>query len=332
MLDLTNGENSCKWITLPTSGPSPGKRYGHTMCYMKPYLIVFGGNVGNKITSDICLINIDEGILEWKKLEPAGEIPCARMYHASAVCRHGGASGMMIVSGGRSDSSNALNDTWGLRKHRNGTWDWLKAPYCNNYNPLKRYQHSMAFYYNFMVVLGGRTDEDLKNIPIEIYDTESSEWTELAFFNKFRHSSWIVENNLYTHGGFDYIQPMISKNDLVMIDIIKLMNTNPNLMKRLEKFNESLSKNRQNTNTTNNSLGLNNSTSASSNNSRNVTPTISPTNSGLSNFNNGNLNNPSLGKYANGNSNLSNTEMQLNLFNKININGNLFYYLIYFVI
>jgi len=288
---------------------------------MKPYLIVFGGNVGNKITSDIILINIDEGILEWKKLEPTGDIPCSRMYHAAAVCRNGGASGMMIVYGGRGETSNALNDTWGLRKHRNGTWDWLKAPYCNNYNPLKRYQHSMAFYNSFMVVLGGRTDEDLKNIPIEIYDTESSEWTELAFFNKFRHSSWIVENNLYTHGGFDYIQPMISKNDLVMIDIIKLMNTNPNLMKRLDKFNESLSKNK----TTQMQFVSNSSTSASNsnsqNNSRNVTPTISPTNS---NLNNVNLNNPSLTKYtsANANATLSNAEIQLNLFNKININGN----------
>ena len=42
-----------------------------------------------------------------------------------------------------------------------------------------------------MIILGGRTDEDIKNIPIEIYDTESSEWAELANFNKFRHASWL---------------------------------------------------------------------------------------------------------------------------------------------
>ena len=60
MLDLTNGENNCKWITLPCSGNSPGKRYGHTMCYMKPFLMTFGGNVGNRITNDIHLINVDD--------------------------------------------------------------------------------------------------------------------------------------------------------------------------------------------------------------------------------------------------------------------------------
>lgn len=334
MLDLSNGENNCKWINLPTTGNSPGKRYGHTMCYMKPYLIVFGGNIGSKITNDICLINIDEGILEWKKLDTQGEVPCARMYHASAVCKNGGASGMMIVYGGRSESSCALNDTWGLRKHRNGTWDWLKAPYSNGYNPLKRYQHSMAFYYSFMVVLGGRTDEDLKNIPIEIYDTESSDWTELAFFNKFRHSSWIFENNLYTHGGFDYVAPMISKNDLVMIDMIKLMNTNNNLTKKLEKLNLTLNKsnkqvanipttNSQNNSINNNIQTLNISTgacsSSSANNSKNVTPTISPTNASFTNPNT--INNSSLTKYTAGNYSLSNAEVQLNLFNKINISG-----------
>lgn len=302
------------------------------MCYMKPFLMTFGGNVGSRITNDIFLINIDDGIFEWKKLEPQGEIPCSRMYHASSVCKYGGACGMMIVYGGRGESSNALNDTWGLRKHRNGTWDWLKAPYSNNYSPLKRYQHSMAFYYNFMVVLGGRTDDDLKNIPIEIYDTESSEWTELAFFNKFRHSSWIVDNGLYTHGGFDYISPMISKNDLVMIDIIKLMNTTSNLTKKLDKLNDMINKTnknssdtRTNTNSTNPNTNLNISTnsgnSQSASTSKNPTPNISPTNTG--NNNNQMMQNQSLGKYNNGNpaNNASSAEAQLNMFSKLNING-----------
>jgi len=296
---------------------------------MKPFLMTFGGNVGNRITNDIHLINVDDGIFEWKKLETQGEVPCSRMYHASSVCKHGGASGMMIVYGGRGESSNALNDTWGLRKHRNGTWDWLKAPYSNSYLPLKRYQHSMAFYYNFMIVLGGRTDDDLKNIPIEIYDTESSEWIELAFFNKFRHSSWIVENSLYTHGGFDYVSPMISKNDLVMIDIIKLMNTNSNLTKKLDKLNEMINKstkNNTNTNTpsnpnnnTNLSISTGSTSQGSQNNSKNPTPNISPTN--VNNSNNQVIQNQSLGKYSNGNPANSNAEAQLNLFNKINLNG-----------
>jgi protein phosphatase len=318
LLDLSGGEDSCKWIALPSSGNSPGKRYGHTMCYLKPYLVVFGGNVGNKITNDLWLINIDDGILEWKKLEPTGDNPGNRMYHSSSVCRFGGAAGMMIIFGGRSDQGYALNDTWGLRKHRNGTWDWVKAPYASNYTPLKRFQHSISFFYNFMIILGGRTDEDHKSIPIEIYDTETSEWTELANFNKFRHSSWIVDNLLFTHGGFDYLTPMVSKNDLVMIDIIKLLNTSNALSKRLEKVLDSVKKVNLN-NSPNSSSG--NSYSGSQTSSKNNTPTISPNSSILNATGNLGINN------VGAQNSMSNSEIQLNLssrtMNKDNFNNTL---------
>jgi protein phosphatase len=303
MLDLSNGEENCRWISLPTSGTSPGKRYGHTMCYLKPYIVIFGGNVGNRIINDIWLINIDDGILEWKKLEPTSDLPSGRMYHSSSVCKHGGAAGMVIIYGGRNEQGFALNDTWGLRKHRNGTWDWVKAPYSTSYVPYKRFQHTISFYYNFMIVLGGRTDEDQKNIPIEIYDTETSEWTELTPFNKFRHSSWIIESQLFTHGGFDYLSPMISKNDLVKIDVVKLINTNQNLTKKLDKIMESLKKNATNNNLNN----ANRSYSATSSN--NTTPNLSPSNMSLNATGN-------LGVYGNNSFNMSNTEMQINMTNK----------------
>jgi len=55
------------------------------------------------------------------------------------VCYAGSASGMMIIYGGRGTDSNALNDAWGLRKHRNGKWDWVIAPYRNSSDqPLPR--------------------------------------------------------------------------------------------------------------------------------------------------------------------------------------------------
>ena len=209
------------------------------MVYAKPFIAVFGGNLSNKITNDIWIINIDDPKFEWKKLEPTSDIPPPRMYHTAAVCKYGGAAGMIVIFGGRSDGSSALNDTWGLRKHRNGTWDWVNAPYRNSVVPLKRFQHTMAFYNNLMILLGGRGDENLKTIPIEVYDTESSEWNKLASFDKFRHASWIVDNFLFTHGGFDYSNPQISNNSLVMIDIIKLIETSQPLFQKMEKFFDS---------------------------------------------------------------------------------------------
>ena len=94
----------------------------------------------------------------------------------------------------------------------------------------------MSFFHNLLIILGGRTDTDMKTIQIEVYDTESSEWYKLASFDKFRHSSWLLDNYLYTHGGFDYSSPMISNNSLVMIDIIKLIETNSPLSIKMAKI------------------------------------------------------------------------------------------------
>jgi len=38
---------------------------------------------------------------------------------------------MMVIFGGRGADGQPLNDTWGLRKHRDNKLDWMKAPYRN---------------------------------------------------------------------------------------------------------------------------------------------------------------------------------------------------------
>ena len=40
LIDDTRGT----WSILKTTGRGPGRRYGHTMTYSKPYVILFGGN------------------------------------------------------------------------------------------------------------------------------------------------------------------------------------------------------------------------------------------------------------------------------------------------
>jgi protein phosphatase len=64
-----------------------------------------------------------------------------RVYHSAALCNTGSANGMMVVFGGRTADQSALNDTWGLRRHRDGRWDWVRAPYrVNGETPTHRYQ------------------------------------------------------------------------------------------------------------------------------------------------------------------------------------------------
>ena len=64
---------------------------------------------------------------------------------------------MMVVFGGRSSKQALLNDTWGLRRHRDGRWTWVQAPYKGEYAPMARFQHSSHSMGKLMVVLGGRT-------------------------------------------------------------------------------------------------------------------------------------------------------------------------------
>jgi protein phosphatase len=142
-LDLKNGDEDASWTSLNTSGKSPGKRYGHTLCCIFPNIILFGGNTGSAPSNDVYIINLNQEINNyfiWSKLElNSVQLPTPRVYHAASVCSKGNASGMMILFGGRDQQDHALNDTWGLRKHRDGTWDWTKAPVQSSVVPKKRY-------------------------------------------------------------------------------------------------------------------------------------------------------------------------------------------------
>lgn len=239
-LDINNGFNQCSWNILSTTGISPGKRYGHSMAFISPNLFVFGGNIGSKLTNDIHVINVEDSKNnEWIRLEPNSDLPQPRMYHSFNTCKFGTAKGMMIVFGGRAENGSALNDIWGFRRHRDGRWDWTKAPY-QNFEPTKRFQHTAAFYYKFLIILGGRTDDEAKDIPIQLYDTDTSRWSQLSYFNKFRHSTFLVNSTLYSHGGFDHSAPLISKNDLIAIDLNKLLGADNTLRKELENIEKDI--------------------------------------------------------------------------------------------
>ena len=49
LLDLKDGEEKAVWNIVPVVGPTPGRRYGHTLVYAKPFLVVFGGNTGTLV-------------------------------------------------------------------------------------------------------------------------------------------------------------------------------------------------------------------------------------------------------------------------------------------
>ena len=250
ILEISYENKNSFWTKYNNMGKKPGSRYGHSLCYYKPYLLIIGGNVGNVISNEVWITNLEKyktsKDISWDILDCGKNLPSPRMYHATALCKYGGANNMIILFGGRNDKSMALNDCWGLRRHRNGSWDWVCAPYVKDYIPHKRFQHTINFYYNFLIVLGGRNDKEHNCFPIEIYDTEHSDWTCVSVFNKFRHTAWLSEKSLFTHGGFELSNTTVAKNDLIKIDLHKMFMSNDVLKIKYEKLIEDEKKKRIN--------------------------------------------------------------------------------------
>ena len=62
LLDLRSGDGISfedkidvgVWMVVPVVGTTPGRRYGHTLVFTKPFLLVHGGNTGQEPVNDCC--------------------------------------------------------------------------------------------------------------------------------------------------------------------------------------------------------------------------------------------------------------------------------------
>ncbi|CAD7969217.1 unnamed protein product [Amoebophrya sp. A120] len=224
VLDFRN-EGKSMWLTVPVKGQTPGRRYGHTMVFNKPLLIVCGGSVNNKLDSDIWILDVENSPFMWSEVNPTckGSPPLSRVYHTAEVCREGPASGMMIVFGGRTGegrTQRSLKDIWGLRQHRDRSWDWVEPK--KGASPEARFQHIGICFKKFMLIIGGRGADVNKALPTCIYDTAQCEWKTLSGANdRFRTSAWVYDRQIYSFGGFDHKDPSLPTQELMALDLDK---------------------------------------------------------------------------------------------------------------
>jgi len=55
----------------------------------------------------------------------------------------------------------------------------VRAPYKSDKElPVGRYQHSSLFIFSMLAIIGGRTNTVGETLTIDVYDTESSEWSK----------------------------------------------------------------------------------------------------------------------------------------------------------
>lgn len=229
LLDLQQGEDQAQWATVPTIGKTPGKRYGHSVTFCKPYLYLFGGNTGTVPANDLWCVNVEEPF-SWVKVQCSSECPPARVYHSAAECLSGSAARMLMVFGGRTVDQSTLNDTWGLRRNSDGTCDWVKAPYRpDRVKPLGRFQHSSVFIENYMAIIGGRTNSTGSIALLNVYDTETAEWFSFNPVKRFRHASWLVDGVIYVFGGFQQDARDVPTNTILHLDYASLIKSINNI-------------------------------------------------------------------------------------------------------
>ena len=227
---------------------SPGPRYGHSLNYIKPYFILFGGNFNPSLSNEVWIVNINEKIGKWTKINFKNDVaPCPRLYHTCLKCNFGKNSGNLIIFGGRDSNENPLNDIWILSLNEN-TWSWNKGIIKNNDEIISRYNHSMVFYNELMIILGGRGNHS-NNIalPIEVYNTETYELYKFAGIPMNRQSSFIYQTNIYLYGGFNSKIHTQSIGYLSRISLEKIFAKSPlisklNLKKNIENEKNKINK------------------------------------------------------------------------------------------
>jgi len=224
-------KNEGIWNEINVVGNTPGSRYGHSLTFLNPYFVLFGGNSNPELSNDVWIINIKNNLCQWEKIifEENNIIPCERLYHTSDVCPKGNCEGMMIIFGGRNSNEEPLNDIWGLIRHRNGTWSWEKAEIKNEYKMKPRYNHSMVFYNELMIIIGGK-GINLNNsngsnfLPIEVFNTINNEGYNFSGINMNRQTNFIYEKNIFLFGGFDsgnQIKPLGNLNQISIDELFK---------------------------------------------------------------------------------------------------------------
>ena len=65
---------------------------------------------------------------------------------------------------------------------------------------------------------------------LDIYDTDTSEWHKLQKIDRFRHVSYLIDANLFIHGGFDQEMPTVPTDQILKLDLNKMFSGNSALL------------------------------------------------------------------------------------------------------
>ena len=257
-LDIKNQEEA-NWMQVPIEGQTPGPRYGHSMVYIYPNLILFGGssNVGlnkkNIIMKDVWIFPTDKTPFNWIRLDTEGNsILTARLYHTACVYQKiNGENESLVLFGGRDSQNVSLKDLSLLTKQKEtNTYQWVYiTPKNNDVSPISRHQHSATMFGPFLFVIGGRSSHS-SFTTFDVFSFISNSWYRFGSVGLFRHTNDSktedIELFLYIYGGFDSEHNPEINSKLFKINIIELFSKKENLKEELTEYLTILNKKNSN--------------------------------------------------------------------------------------
>lgn len=194
---------SYSWSRISSTIPS---RWGHTLVYIRNFLVVFGGYSGQYL-SDLWVFNLESHI--WSNLTIPNN-PEARSHH-SAISLSSSEFDMkdpdsfkqkIIIYAGKGKNSKILGDLFEL------DWEkkrWKSFEMKESVGPGKRNGHSANLLLNqYMVVFGGENIRDLNDLWIMDVKTHKWKMGELngkAPKGRKFHTAAVVQNKFYIVGG-----------------------------------------------------------------------------------------------------------------------------------
>ena len=91
-----------------------------------------------------------------------------------------------------------------------------------------------------MMVIGGRTNNVNERLPLEIFDSETSEWHAFDSVQRFRHGSWIQDKQLMIFGGFELSTPNVPTDSIYSLSLASLFEKNAALNAKLKSREDSV--------------------------------------------------------------------------------------------
>ncbi|KAJ1417179.1 Kelch-type beta propeller [Sesbania bispinosa] len=184
------------WMYPKVMGFDPSERWGHSACFSKGLMYVFGGCCGGMHFSDVLTLDLNKMV--WSKLATTGEKPGPRDSHSAVL-----AGNKMIVFGG----TNGFKKVNHIHILDLVTKEWVR-PECKGTPPSPRESHTATLVSDERLVIFGGSGEGNGNYlnDLHILDLPTMRWTSPELKGDFpvprdSHSTLAIGNKLIVYGG-----------------------------------------------------------------------------------------------------------------------------------